>query len=286
MNYTGTYINLDRRPDRRTAIEAELSRRGILEHYRRFAAVEGNGLSLDNPHLSDGEMGCFSSHFKVMQKNLEHNKPLHVIEDDVLLAPATASIIQRMIDNNLLDGHDIIYTDFFIPIHNHTYKSLKQLYDATVPTNLDGTGNHDFRIIDLKGIPFGSTSSYIVNPSSIGKLHDLYAKDISNQPRESNDLFIRRLCNSGALKVSCIFPFITSVALDEIVETDIARPNHKLSFLAPHLVRYALFIGADLKKCQESLDKFIPLPEPDDKLAQIMTHVLAFSLTTAYNPFR
>jgi hypothetical protein len=136
----------------------------------------------------------------------------------------------------------------------------------------------------LKGLLFGSASSYLVSKKSIGKLHDLLDKEIKSEPKQSIDLFIRRMCNEGVLKVGCMFPFVTSVRLDHIVETDIDRSYHQMSALAAHLARYSFFIGADLDKCREYLDKYLPIAAQTDKHTEILKHLLAFSLTDAYRP--
>jgi GR25 family glycosyltransferase involved in LPS biosynthesis len=285
-NYQGFYINLDRRPDRRAQIEAELARYGLSDTYRRFRAVEGNGLRLSNPHIKEGEMGCFASHYMVLKENRDQDIHLHLIEDDAIFAPTTAQTINGIINQGLFADYDIIYTDVLIPLLNDAYKSYKGFYDATVKRDSAGRiSKAVFTVINLKDQLFGSTSSYLVNKNSIKKVHDLYEQEITNEPRKSIDLFIRRMSNEEALKVGCIFPFVTSVRLDHIVETDIVRPYHEMSALATHLARYSFFIGADFDLCQGYLDKYMPLPSQVDKHTQILRHLLMFSLTDKYRPF-
>ena len=235
MNYQGYYINLDRRPDRRAEIEAELARQGLGSAYRRFSAADGNAYKFANPHLKDGEMGCFTSHYMLLKENLGQTKHLHIIEDDVLFSAAAAQVINSVVDQDLFSGCDILYTDIWMPIQNSVYKAFKGFYDATATRDAAGRVTHkNFNVIDLKDTPFGSMSSYLVNKNSIRKLHDLYAHEIANAPQKSIDLFIRDLAIKGTLKVGCLFPFVTSVRLDEIVETDIVRPYHEKSALAVH----------------------------------------------------
>jgi GR25 family glycosyltransferase involved in LPS biosynthesis len=286
MNYVGSYINLDRRTDRRAEIEAELTHFGLLPHYRRFSAVEGNGLNLSNPFLTSGEMGCFSSHYLLLKESLGLDRHLHVIEDDVVFSFATAEVINTLIEQNLFAGCDIVYTDVFVPIVDSAYKAYKKFYDSAVTRDENGRLSvKSYSVAALKGLPFGSTSSYMVNKDSIQKLHDLYAQQIVNEPSASNDLFIRALNEAGLIKVGCIFPFVTSVRLDHIIATDIERNYHKASALAAHLGRYSFFIGADFDKAREDLNTYLPLPPANDPTAQVLSHVLAFSLTDNYRPF-
>jgi hypothetical protein len=286
MNYAGFYINLDRRPDRRAEIEAELARVGLDGIYKRFSAVDGNGLHVPNPHLKVGEMGCFSSHTKLLKENLDETRCLHLIEDDVLLSSTAVQAVRGLVDQGLFADYDIVYTDVLIPLLNDAYKSYKSFYDATVTRNSDGKiSKVVLSVVNLKGLLFGSTSSYLVNKNSIRKLHDLYDREINNCPEKSIDLFIRRMSNEGALKVGCLFPFVTSVRLDHIVETDIVRPYHQMSALATHVARYSFFVDADFAKCHEYLNKYMPLPEKTDDHTRILNHLLAFSLTGGYQSF-
>jgi GR25 family glycosyltransferase involved in LPS biosynthesis len=285
MDYAGFYINLDKRTDRKVDIEAELARYGIGSSYKRFSGILGNGLNLSNPHLKDGEMGCFASHYVLMKENLNETRPLHFIEDDVILSPSTAQAINGIVNQGLFADYDIVYTDVLVPLLNDAYKAYKSFYDATVKRDEKGRITKAiFSVVNLKGLLFGSTSSYLVNKGSIKKVHDAYHDEITNEPRQSIDLFIRRMSNEGRLKVGCLFPFVTSVRLDHIVETDIDRSYHEMSALATHLARYSFFIGADFNKCQEYLDKFMPLPAVSDQHTKILNHLLAFSLTDRYRP--
>jgi GR25 family glycosyltransferase involved in LPS biosynthesis len=286
MNYAGFCINLDRRPDRWALMEAELEKHGLKGAYKRFSAIQGNGLKLSNPHITEGEIGCYSSHYMLLKENLGQTKPLHIIEDDILFARSAAQVINGVIEQKLFADCDIIYTDVFIPIQTAAYKAYKKFYDATSVKDDQGNISHNaFSIFDLKNIPFGSTSSYLVNPSSIQKLHDLYAEAITHEPRQSNDLFIRDMSTQGVLKVGCLFPFVTSVSLDEIVDTDIIRSYHQASALAAHMARYAFFVDADFDKCQEYINKYLALPPTTDKITKILNHLLAFSLTDQYRSF-
>jgi len=280
MDYAGFYINLDRRPERRADMEAELARHGFA--YTRFSAADGNSLKAPNPHLKEGEIGCFTSHHLLMKQNLEASRHLHVIEDDVMFAPAAKQAIDWVMGQGHLAQYDIIYTDIFVPLLNDAYKVYKKFYDTAVKR--DAAGNISsvaFSVVNLQGLMFGSTASFLVNGASIKKLNDLYAGELARGASLPIDLFIRKLTHDGVIKTGCIFPFVTSVRLDHIVETDIVRSYHQVSALAAHLARYSFFVGADFKLCRDYLDKYLPLPSGDAQ-SQILNHLLAFSLTDDY----
>ena len=44
MTYAGHFINLDRNPERRTEMEAQLASLGLQNSYKRFRASEGNSI--------------------------------------------------------------------------------------------------------------------------------------------------------------------------------------------------------------------------------------------------
>jgi GR25 family glycosyltransferase involved in LPS biosynthesis len=285
MPYAGFYINLDRRPDLQAEMQAELARHGLADRYARYSAADGNALKLSNPHIKNGEMGCFTSHYLLLKQNLGSDKHIHIIEDDVIFGPQAKQVLDSVIGNPGFDDYDIVYTDVFVPLLNDVYKGYKKFFDRTV--RLDAQGNIEkasFTVINLRGIGFGSTSSYFVNRHSIGKLHDLYAAEITSEPKTSNDLFIRRKVESGELKVGVLFPFITSVKLDHITETTIEHVHHKLSALAVHMARYAFYIGADRQLLKQYMAKFPP-PPATDYVGQTLGQLLLFSLTGDFESF-
>ena len=283
MPYRGFYINLDRRADLRADIEAELARHNLLPRYERFPAIDGNALNLANPHLKAGEMGCFSSHARLLEASVEEERHLHLIEDDILFAAAAPQAIDRLTQGDLFQDYDIVYSDVFVPLLNDAYKAYKTLYDAAVRRDANGTVTQAaFSVINLNGLLFGSTTSYFVNKASIRKVAALFSYELRHQPRQPVDLFIRRLANENILKVGCLFPFVTTVRLDHILETDISRDYHDVSALAAHLGRYSFYIDADHDKAQALLERCMPLPETTDKQTAILRHLLAFSLTDRY----
>src|SRR5258708_15667754 len=84
--YRGFYINLDRSPERRGEVEAQLKRFGLEHRYRRFPAADGNVLNVPNPRLTNAEIGCFTSHYLVLKENLDSRTHLHIVEDDVVFS--------------------------------------------------------------------------------------------------------------------------------------------------------------------------------------------------------
>jgi len=287
MSYTGFYINLDRSRERRAQIETQLAQLKLDHIYTRFKASDGNTLGLANPHLKDGEIGCFTSHYLLMKKNLDSPTHLHVVEDDVVFAGRAAEVIGATIDNGGLDAYDIIFTDTYIPINVDAFRMYKELYDRSVERDQSGAiVNAAFSVIDLAGRLFATTSSYLVNAKSIRKLYNIYTKEIGNSPRVPIDLLIRNKAAQGVIKVGCIFPFVTSIRLDGGLDTTIADRaaigrHDNLTVLAADIARQSFFIEGSLSVCRDYADKLLAPPSGDAHHA-LLTRILGFGIGSGY----
>lgn len=83
------YINLDRRPDRRAHVEAELARVGLTaERYRAFTPDEWGGSPRKIQGMLDrgtaGNVGCYMSHVHAMQMAAANRADTLIVEDDVV----------------------------------------------------------------------------------------------------------------------------------------------------------------------------------------------------------
>ena len=280
--YAGFYINLDRSADRRAEIEAQLAKFKLAERYQRFPAADGNALGLPNPHLSDAEMGCFTSHYLVLKANLGSPSHLHVVEDDVVFSAAAERLVSSVFDNPPLAQYDIVCTDTYVDFDQ--LRRCKQLYDASVPRTPDGAADIKFQIIDLKGMGFALLSSYVVNRDSIGKLHDLCAAELANGPRRPIDLFLREKLDDGTLKIASIFPFVTSTRIEHLMGTTIEGRYDMLSPLAAAIARHSFFVECDWQKCRDWVAEFLGAPT-EDPHADVLASVFRFALTPRFQRF-
>ncbi|MDR3448358.1 MAG: glycosyltransferase family 25 protein [Alphaproteobacteria bacterium] len=281
MKYTGFYINLDRSPERRKAIEDELARNSLAS-YARFAASNGNEMKFPNPHLKDGEIGCFTSHHRLLKENAASAQPLHVIEDDIILSPQTGQVLNWAIESSQLAKFDILYTDVAIPLLNDACQEYKNYYDATVTRDASGKIEKViFSAVDMQHLIFGSTCSYLVNPHSIGKLAALYEKELQTGATLPIDLFIRKLCQEGAIKVGCLFPFVTSIRPESCFATTMESRFDALPAMAANMLRHSFFVGCDWGQCLAAAQIF-PQPAADDIHRQLMLRLLGYSLMPGY----
>ena len=89
ISFTKTvYINLDRRPDRRQRLQAELTHHGF-KRIERFPAIDGNAIEkpLHWTHTA-GAYGCLLSHVQVVREARDSGAAsVLIFEDDAVLDP-------------------------------------------------------------------------------------------------------------------------------------------------------------------------------------------------------
>lgn len=280
MSYQGAYINLDRSTERRAHMEAELQRFGLLERYLRLPGVDGNPDQIASPLKNAGEIGCFLSHVKALQQ-AKAGTHLHIIEDDTLFAACTAPTLDWAVNAGILDGFDLMYTDVAMPLSNESYRQFKNMFDACVTRDAAGNINAaQFQAIDLGDIDFMTTSSYMVNHRSFGKLMDLYQAEVAAGLRLPIDMFFRNYAKIGGLKVGCLFPFITSARVDDTITSTVRQnPDSTRKFTAANIGRYTFFIGCDWVECERLMQRHIAPPPAGDRHLDTLSRLLAFSLT-------
>jgi GR25 family glycosyltransferase involved in LPS biosynthesis len=282
VTYTGFYINLDDSADRRAEIEAELARFGLQGRYRRFSGARGNVLGFSNPRLSDSEIGCFTSHYLLLKDSIDLGAHIHVLEDDVVLSRFTENALHWVIKSGTLDQFDVIFTDTFVTPLNLEYRYCKELYDRSV--DYDDRGIiADVRLSVVKHI--AGTSSYIVNRNSIPKLLGLCEQELKYGAAWPLDLTIRTWTDGAKLRTGALFPFTTSVRLDRTLNTTLpGRRQNDLTIAAAWLGRHSFFVERDISALRAEADRLLELPSGDPH-HQLLAHILAFSLTNAFQEF-
>ncbi len=284
MNYLGFYINLDRSPQRRIGIVTQLEELQLLSQYSRFPAADGNVLNLKESSLRTGEIGCFTSHYLLLEKNLTQTHHLHVIEDDVILSRDTNPTLKMLLDSESFDNFDILFTDTLLPFDSLAIREYKTLFDNSVERNESGkiTSIKKYTVIDLRQCFFACTSSFVIHRNSIVKLYQLLQQEIKMGPRYPIDLFIRDKVYAGEIRAGCIFPFITSIRLEHMFDSTIHEPHEgNLSGLAMMLLRHSFFIECDWAKCNQLAVHYLTLSKQDMHQA-LLSRVFDFFLSDRF----
>jgi GR25 family glycosyltransferase involved in LPS biosynthesis len=257
MAYLGHYINLDRSTDRRVAMEAQLARLDPVQRYHRFAAIDENAMGFTSAALTASELGCFTSHYKLLRQHLDSTEHLHILEDDAVLAKRTAEFVEWIIASGMLDDHDLLFTDMAPPSDFNFLCEARSRYASHIRRTEDGTAtNIRFSIVPY----FACMASYLVNRRSIGLLHDILERELASGARSPIDLLIRDKVAAGALRARCLFPFITSVAPGKFTSTIRPNDHDKLSLLAVDLLRHSFFVECNPAATLDVANQSLPDP--------------------------
>lgn len=274
MTYTGIYINLDRSTERRAVMEDQLTRLGLRDRYQRFSAVEGNQLGL-RTSLTDSQIGCFTSHHRVLKENLGSQRHLHVVEDDAVFSSRMETVINHLISSKFIDQFDILCLD--TTIDRKLFRETKEIYDACVARDEQGNiAKIRYRTIDYIAGP----ASYLVNASSIKKLISIYDEAFAGGPEHCFDMTLAHKRLSGAIRIEALFPFVSSVRLG-VTTTSPGRKYDDISVLAMNMARHSFFVDCDMPRLLDYAENALP-PTTRDPHFRLLSRVFAFVVTPQY----
>ena len=256
--YKGFYINLDRSPDRRIAIEARLSHLNAASRYERFPAMDGSSTGLTASVLTNSELGCLLSHYMLLESRTNRADHLHVIEDDVVFANCAVPSVDQVVRSGLLDQYDILFTETAVEMDIHWCREARRLYKNLVQRGETGiASNVEFRLIPY----LGGTTSYLVNHRSIELVCRLLGEELDRGARYPIDILIRNAANEGKLRAKSLFPFVTSIQPEEFQST--ARPDAEArnSRLAMELLRHSFYVDCDMNAALDLAVQRLTIPD-------------------------
>jgi len=254
--YSGLYINLDRSPDRKTAFEKQLSELGLQSRYTRFPAVDGLQIDTSRTRLRPGEVGLFLSHCRAVESARNRGTCVHVLEDDALLSEHVVPVLNDAVAADIFQQYDLVFTDMMIHCHIAFLKSVKSEFDQIAPLPRPLRLNQ-LRLIDLSQVFYAGSQSYIVGARSIDKVVAVYREEIAKGPTMPVDIFLQQQVLSGRLRAACLFPFITSFRLEDVMTSTIGHgtaASAQPTEMVMAVLRYLLFVNADLAHAKRVLD--------------------------------
>jgi GR25 family glycosyltransferase involved in LPS biosynthesis len=288
LPYHGVYINLDRSAVRRERMEAQLAQLQLNDRYVRFSAVDGAGLSPAEHRIGPGEMGAFLSHLRVLEEAQPRGLPLHVLEDDALLCEHVRPVIEDVVASRLPDGFDIIFTDTLLMPHLGMLKGLKAEFDKIGAARNRSLRLADLKVIDLKRENFSCLTSYVVGANAMARIAALLRAELERGPRKPVDLFLRDCAAEGRVRAALLFPFVTSLRLDEIAASTIAgeTQNTKASVMVLAVLRYLFFVARDIDSARSFLDAATRKNRREsDPHHDLMVQALEFVLSADFQQF-
>jgi GR25 family glycosyltransferase involved in LPS biosynthesis len=276
--WRGYYINLDSSPERRAGVEATLARAGLTGLYQRFAAITG----AEKPagcRLKPGQYGCFRSHHDLLAGLGPEGGFVHVLEDDAILAQPFGPALQRVIAGGLMEPFDIVFTETMVMpdvLHIHM---LKGLFDRNA-----GAGRPpSLSLIDLETVDFAGTTSYFVNPRSLGRVVESLGRGLATGPARPIDLHYCDEARAGRLRIGLLFPFLSSVTVGT---PSTIRPE-SASQAASLILRNSFFIEADIVKSRRTFAETMARlgPSPPDPRLDLIADILRFTVSDRYRQF-
>jgi len=242
------YINLDTAEDRKLRLEnnfAAYKKPGWT--LTRFPAIDKNYVA---SHGIEGttkpaEKGCFLSHQLLMESQLGDDETYLIMEDDALFGVRTCTLVDMVLKRNEHLDWDILYTDVCIPNVVNMFELLKYRRDLRKK-------KIEVAFMDLCGVGFAGTTSYIVNGRTKRKVHDALA---SYRPIDlPYDLFLRQQSHGGALKIFSLFPFVTTLS-DFSDDSQIKTAADAAPIdTAWNMFRKMIWIERNLGRCKSALD--------------------------------
>ncbi len=240
--------------------------------YRRFVAVDGTALPASRS-ISAGALGCWHSHAGALQAAPRDGRFVHILEDDVMLSRHIADALKTAIRSEAIEAYDIVFTDTYLQDNVNFLRFLKGSFDKFLA---DGR----LQFIDLKGIPLGGTTSYLVNPKSLGRIASLLAGEVARGPTVPIDIYLREQVSRGALKAGCLFPFVTCPVADEASTISAQSATDSVMLM----LRRAFFIDAEFKAAARTARNWLGGQLPADDQLDFIADLLKFCISSRFRP--
>ena len=207
MNVHSYYINLDNAQERRKLLEKNFYQTHPSNTYlERVAAVNVNDVIKRKVagRLSDREKACYLSHTLALEKSLENQEHVFILEDDTFFGQHSQRLILESLASIAGMEWDVLYADIGLtnPGDMTNFFTLKkELVDQSRST---------WRVLKLEQIAYVGASAYIVNSKSKQKIaHYLCNQTCLDIPF---DLELRRLVWEKQIHAHVIFPFATTLS--------------------------------------------------------------------------
>jgi GR25 family glycosyltransferase involved in LPS biosynthesis len=278
----GSYINLDRSPERRALCEQQLLQQGLTPYYQRLAGVDGKLVHINYPStkFSPAKLGCWLSHLNAIEQGVEHDHHHHILEDDFQFTPAFRSFAETL-DHQLakLESWDILFTDVDLA-GMHQVQAMRDLI-ATI-NKLATSGEIVLR--DAVNLYAAGNSSYIINRASKHKVLELMKPGLQTQA--PNDIYLRQLIRNGQLKAFVTLPFVTTVDAgfsDSTILGSIGQTNP--SILLATQFRRSLACQAETRAILDTVKKQINQLRPISDRGMIYAHLAAHFVSDDYKPY-
>jgi GR25 family glycosyltransferase involved in LPS biosynthesis len=265
----GTYINLDRSPERDAFMRAQLARLG-MGWVRRQSAVDGAQLALPQAcSILPGEYACLLSHLQAIEGAPDDAFVL-VLEDDTELSEQLPDLLARALQGPLA-AVDICFLEcqtHFSLAHVHTLweTACRHLVETDGPRRASGIELLDARPFYRWGCP-----AYVVSPAGRVKLRALMRAWLQQGPGHPLDVAMEQAIRDGQLRGVITIPYLATTGLQWHGQSTIGNTGR----LPPDLLmvlRRILFAGP-LGDAEALAGPHVVVP-PDDPTLRLLAPVL------------
>ena len=213
----GFYINLDTSVSRKTKVEQNLQKQGLNDWYRRFPAIKATDEEASKKGLNKGELGLWRSWmciFKGEIKSTEKYSQIHLVEDDAVIGPTFKKFASKLDE---AERFDILFTDMHVNAQIYTRVQKRYIYNLI-----------NNRIELIPELYTGCTPSCIIPKNKIEKVYSILESKLKDSKCLPIDNTILRASHEKELRVSSTAPFITSIGLEETMDSTIQESTKDL----------------------------------------------------------
>lgn len=149
--------------------------------YSYFNAVDGKKINIDNLseniikkgciNYSKGAIGCALSHLQLWEKCIELDKPIIILEDDIIVSHNFNKYVNNLMNNLLPKKWDIVMLNYnfdsLLSYKNTNFETSNCYFNKTSITkeDIDTFVTSKINITIAKLIYCFGTSAYIINPA-------------------------------------------------------------------------------------------------------------------------
>ena len=195
------YINLDAAVERRLAIEKSFQ--DTLPHewqLKKFPAITVRDVENVPGNIIPGQKACFSSHRKAIQSTLENDDDEMIVEDDCHFSKHAFGIIDDVTKRLDENSWDLLFLEVGIA-------DPRQMIELKLQRNRLAE-TREIALLDLSTLQFFGGLSYLINKKSKQKF--VRCLDRFVRLDANIDIVFRHLIQTGELKGSVVFPFVTT----------------------------------------------------------------------------
>jgi GR25 family glycosyltransferase involved in LPS biosynthesis len=242
--WDGFFINLDRSVDRRNHMEEQL-RAGGLDHYRRFSGSDGR-LIRTSSKRTPGEVGTYLSHLNLLRIAASGDRPIHVLEDDVIVSALTADAISAVIANRVLEQFDLLFLETYVGRDVQHVRRWRAVFDEVRQRAWPVRTADQLRVMDITSSYLFGTTSYLAQPSGMKRVVAVLDEEWRRGPTIPLDRVMQAAARAGRLRIGCLFPFVTSLDLHLNSLSEAKRAERTDDILVQSLLRYSFYVNADI----------------------------------------